>query len=82
MAKALKLNDSEALQSAYEAYAKLLVNRRMIVPESTVAGVIEVAREQGTTVRKKATDIIDNTFAENLDKSGFLKEIWGGDLPR
>ena len=82
VAKALKLNDPEALQSAYEAYAKLLVNRRMIVPESTVAGVIEVAREQGTTVRKKAPEIIDNTFAENLDKSGFLREIWGGELPR
>ena len=37
VAKTLKLNDPEALQSAYEAYAKLLVNRRMIVPESTVA---------------------------------------------
>ena len=80
--KALKLSDSEALQSAYEAYAKLLVNRRMIVPESTVAGVIEVAREQGTTVRKKAPEIIDNTFAENLDKSGFLKEVWGSELSR
>jgi hypothetical protein len=33
-------------------------------------------------VRKKAAEIIDNTFAENLDKSGFLREIWGGALPR
>ena len=82
VAKALKLNDPEALQSAYEAYAKLLINRRMILPESTVAGVIEVAREQGTTVRKKAPEIIDNTFAENLDKSGFLKEVWGSELSR
>jgi NitT/TauT family transport system substrate-binding protein len=82
VAKALKLNDPDALQSAYEAYAKLLVNRRMIVPESTVAGVIEVAREQGTNVRRKAAEIIDNTFAENLDKNGFLREIWGGELSR
>ena len=82
VAKALKLNDPDALQSAYDAYAKLLVNRRMIVPESTVAGVIDVAREQGTNVRKKAAEIIDNTFAENLDKSGFLREIWGGEVPR
>src|SRR5215510_2396538 len=82
VAKALKLNDHDALQSGYEAYAKLLVNRRMIVPENTVAGVIEVAREQGTAVRKKAAEIIDNTFAENLDKSGFLREIWGSELPR
>ncbi len=75
VSKALKLNDADALQSAYDAYAKLLVNRRLIVSESTVAGVIDVAREQGTSVRRKAADIIDNRFAEDLEKSGFLKKI-------
>lgn len=82
VSKALKLNDADALQSAYDAYAKLLVNRRLIVPESTVAGVIEVAREQGTNVRRKAIEMIDNGFAEDLNKSGFLKEIWGAELLR
>jgi len=82
VSKALKLNDADALQSAYDAYAKLLVNRRLIVPESTVAGVIEVAREQGTNVRRKAVEMIDNGFAEDLNKSGFLKEIWGAELLR
>jgi NitT/TauT family transport system substrate-binding protein len=82
VSKALKLNDGDALQSAYDAYAKLLVNRRLTVPESSVAGVIEVAREQGTNVRRKASEMIDNRFAEDLDKSGFLKEIWSGELPR
>jgi NitT/TauT family transport system substrate-binding protein len=82
VSKALKLNDAEALQSAYDAYAKLLVNRRLIVPESTVAGVIDVAREQGTNVRRKAAEMIDNRFAEDLDKSGFLKEIWGAEILR
>ena len=76
VSKQLRLNDPDALQSAYDAYAKLLVNRRMVVPENTVAGVIEVVREQGTNVRKKAAEIIDNSFAENLEKSGFLKELW------
>ena len=80
--KALKLNDGDALQSAYDAYAKLLVNRRLTVPESSVAGVIEVAREQGTNVRRKAAEIIDNRFADDLDKSGFLKEVWSGEVPR
>ncbi len=82
VSKALKLNDADALQSAYDAYAKLLVNRRLIVPEGTVAGVIEVAREQGTNVRRKAAEMIDNRFAEDLDKSGFLKELWGGEVAR
>jgi ABC-type nitrate/sulfonate/bicarbonate transport system substrate-binding protein len=82
VSKALKLNDQDALQSAYEAYAKSLVNRRLLVPESTVAGVIEVAREQGTNVRRKAAEMIDNRYAEDLDKSGFLKELWGGEVAR
>jgi NitT/TauT family transport system substrate-binding protein len=82
VSKALKLNDAEALQSAYDAYAKLLVNRRLLVPESTVAGVVDVAREQGTNVRRKAAEMIDNRFAEDLEKSGFLKEIWGAELAR
>ena len=82
VSRALRLNDQEALQSAYDAYAKLLVNRRLLVPENTVAGVVEVAREQGTNVRRKAAEMIDNRFAEDLDKSGFLKEIWGGEVPR
>jgi NitT/TauT family transport system substrate-binding protein len=80
VSKQLRLNDDDALQSAYDAYAKLLVNRRMVVPENTVTGIIDFAREQGTNVRKKAQDIVDNTFADNLDKSGFLKEIWGAEL--
>jgi NitT/TauT family transport system substrate-binding protein len=82
VSKALKLNDADALQSAYDAYAKLLVNRRLLVPEKTVAGVIEVAREQGTNVRRKAAELIENRFAEDLDRSGFLKEIWGPEISR
>jgi NitT/TauT family transport system substrate-binding protein len=82
VSKALKLNDADALQSAYEAYAKLLANRRLLVPESTVAGIIDVAREQGTAVRRKASEIVDNRFAEDLEKSGFLKELWGAELAR
>jgi NitT/TauT family transport system substrate-binding protein len=80
VSKALKLNDTDALQSAYDAYAKLLVNRRLLVPESSVAGVIDIAREQGTNVRRKAPEIIDNRFAEDLAKSGFLKELWGTEI--
>ncbi|TAJ98368.1 ABC transporter substrate-binding protein [bacterium] len=80
--KALRLNDPDALQSAYDAYAKALVNRRLVVPEGTVAGVVDFAREQGTNVRKKAAEIIDNSFAENLEKSGFLRELWGGEVSK
>ena len=41
---------------------------------------VEVAREAGTNVRKKPAELYDNGFAEQLAKSGFLKELWGAEL--
>ena len=78
---ALKLKDQEALQSSYDAYAKSIVNRRMHVPGEQVAEAVELARKTETNVRRKATEIFDNSFAADLDKSGFLKELWGGKIP-
>ncbi len=78
--KALRLSDQEALQAAYDAYAKDIVNRRLIVPGKAVAEAVEVARENGTKIRRKSEDLYDNSFALNLDKSGFLKELWGNEL--
>ena len=79
--KILSIKEPEILQSAYDAYAKRLINRRMVVPPKMVAETIETAREEGTSVRRKPADIFDNTFAENLEKSGFLKELWKGEIP-
>ena len=81
VAKALKVKDEDVLQSSYDAYAMKLVNRRLVVPINAVSESVEVAREAGTKVTKKATDLVDNSFAENLGKTGFLKELWGGEVP-
>ncbi len=77
LSKVLSINDQEVLQSAYDAYAKLLVNRRLIVPAQAVAQAVETAREEGTQLRRTPAEIVDNSFAEQLDRSGFLKELWG-----
>ena len=81
VAKILRLKDEDALQASFEAYAKKHVNRRMIVPLDAVADSIDVARESGIKVTKKANEIVDNGFAESLEKSGFLKELWGNRIP-
>ncbi len=80
LSKVLKISEPEILQSAYDAYAVDLVNRDMLVPGNALAEAVEVARENGTTIRKKPAELFDNSFAEQLDKSGFLKEIWGAEL--
>jgi ABC-type nitrate/sulfonate/bicarbonate transport systems, periplasmic components len=82
LSKVLSINDQEVLQSAYDAYAKSLANRRLAVPTDAVAQAVELAREEGTLIRKKPAEIIDNSFAEQLDKGGFLKELWGNELQR
>ncbi len=77
LGKALNINDQEILQSAYQAYARDLVNRRMTVPGKTVAEAVEIAREEVPQIRRKPEELYDNSFTDNLMKSGFLKELWG-----
>ena len=79
--KTLRMKDPDTLRAAYEAYAKNLINRRMIVPAKLVAETLDNARDEGTTIRRKPNEIFDNTFVENLEKSGFMKELWGGAVP-
>ena len=80
LSKVLKISESEILQSAYDAYAVSLINRSMLVPVNALTEAVEVARDTGTAVRKKPAELFDNGFAEQLSKSGFLKELWGAEL--
>jgi len=78
VSKVLRIKDDDALQASYDAYAKRLINRRMLVPVNAVAEGVEIVRESATKVTKKASEMVDNSFAENLERSGYLKELWGG----
>ena len=77
--KAMRTKDPEALQSAYDTYARDIVDRTMVVPGKAVAETVELARQEGAPIRRKAEDIYDNSFVNNLEKSGFMKEIWGNE---
>ena len=82
IAKAMRVKDEEALQSSYNVYAKEIVDRTMTVPGKSVSEAVEIARETGTVVRRKPEELYDNSFVNNLEKSGFLKELWGGESYR
>ncbi len=80
--KVLKLEDPESLDSAYNAYAGKLVNRRMTVPLNVVGDAIEDARAQGTQVSVPGPEaIVTNQFVDELDRNGFLQQLWGSELP-
>src|SRR6266540_493394 len=79
IAKAMRVKDEEALQSSYNVYAKEIVDRTMVVPSKSVSEAIDIARETGTLIRRKPEELYDNSFVNNLEKSGFLKELWGSE---
>jgi NitT/TauT family transport system substrate-binding protein len=75
--KVMRVKDEEALQVSYNVYAKDIVDRRMIVPGAAVAESVELLRASGTQVKRKPDEIFDNSFVEHLEKSGYLKDLWG-----
>jgi NitT/TauT family transport system substrate-binding protein len=77
--KAMRVKDEEALQSSYNVYAREIVDRTMVVPGKAVAEAVDLARETGTLVRRKPEELYDNRFVNSLEKSGFLKELWGNE---
>jgi ABC-type nitrate/sulfonate/bicarbonate transport system substrate-binding protein len=77
IAKIMRIKDEEALQVSYNVYTKEIVDRRMIVPANAVADTIELLRGSGAPVKRRAEDLYDNSFVNNLEKSGFQKELWG-----
>jgi hypothetical protein len=78
----MRTKDEEALRVSFNVFAKEIVDRRMTVPSAAVAEGVELVRAGGTLVRRKPEELYDNAFVNNLEKSGFLKELWGSELPK
>src|SRR5262249_8621342 len=81
VAKALKVNNKGACNWRTKPYESGRIIRRSSEPPKAVARRWRAARGNGSKVTKKAPDLIDGSFVENLDKTGFLKELWGGNVP-
>ncbi len=79
VAKAMRVKDEEALQTSYNVYARDIVDRTMIVPGKSITEAWELARDTGTIVRRKPEELFDNSYVNNLEKSGFMKELWGSE---
>jgi len=44
---------------------------------TAVAESVELQRSLGSPVKRKAEELYDNSFVNNLEKSGFQRELWG-----
>ena len=76
ISKVMRVKDEEALRVSYNVYTRDIVDRRMIVPAAAVAESVDLQRTLGTPIKRKTEEIYDNTFVNNLEKSGFQKELW------
>ncbi len=77
ISKIMRVKDEEALEVSYRVYTRDIVDRHMIVPAQAVADSVELQRSLGMPIKRPADQLYDNSFVNHLDKSGFLKELWG-----
>jgi ABC-type nitrate/sulfonate/bicarbonate transport system substrate-binding protein len=77
ISKIMRVKDEEALEVSYKVYTKDIVDRHMVVPAQAVVDSVELQRSLGTPIKRPADQLYDNTFVNNLEKSGFIKELWG-----
>ena len=78
----MRVKDEEALQVCYNVYTRDIFDRYMAVSAAAVAESVDLIRASGNQVKRRSDEIYDNSFVQNLDKSGFLKELWGSEPPR
>jgi len=64
----MRTKDSEALQSAYDTYARDILDRTMVVPAKQSPKPSRWLAKSGSPVRKKPEEIYDNSFVNNLEK--------------
>jgi len=70
---------TDLCSSFLKRHLREVLNRTMVVAVKAVAEAFELDCESGTPVRRKPEEIYDNSLVNNLEKSGFLKEIWGSE---
>ena len=76
LAKRLKLTTPESVQEIYDS--TLQIHARTKVPSASIAGVQNMIdallRMNPRLAKVKAADIVDNSFVDRLEKSGYIAE--------
>jgi len=80
--RAMDLEDPDALEAAFQAYARKHANPRLRFPMEAVSASLEAARAAGSPITVRGPEeIATNQFADDLERTGFLQQLWGADLP-
>lgn len=77
LGKQLRLTDRKILDAAYNGEIKVLEPRLDVKAEAFQAILDEVAKIDARAKKVKPEDLIDRRYLEELEKSGFLDNLWG-----
>ena len=78
LGKQLRLTDRKILDAAYNGEIKVLEPRLDVKAEAFQAILDEISKADARAKRVRAEDLIDRRYLEELQKSGFLDNLWGG----
>jgi len=76
LGKYLRLTDRTILDSAYNAESKALEPRLVLKSEALQAILEEVAQVDPRAKKVKPQELIDMRYVEEMEKSGFLDNLW------
>ena len=77
LGKYLRITDRSVLDSAYNAEIKALEPRLAIKTEALQAILYEVAQTDPRAKKVKPQELIDSRYLDEMDKSGFMDQLWG-----
>ena len=77
LGKQLRINDRAILDAAYNAEIKVMEPRLALKAEALQAILDEVAQTDARAKKVKPQELIDTRFLNEMEKSGFLDQIWG-----
>src|SRR6266550_8381823 len=77
LGKYLRIQDRSVLDSAYNAEIKVLEPRLTIKLESLQAILDELAPTDGRAKNIKPQDMVDSRYLTEMEKSGFMDQLWG-----
>lgn len=76
--KYLRIDDRKLLEASYNVEIKSLEPRLAMKPEGFQSALDEIAPTDPRAKTVKPQEMIDTRYLDEMEKSGFFEQIWGG----
>ena len=77
LSKYLRTNDRDLLEGSYEIYSKDFIPTPYPIVSGLQLAYEQVAQRRPEIHQHKADEFVDPSFIAELDKSGFIKKLYG-----